>query len=222
MTSSDDYLPLSGIQHFVFCRRQWALIHVEQQWQENLLTAEGRIQHKAAHDEARVETRGDLIVSRGMRVLSHTLKLQGACDVVEFHRSASGIPLKGRNGLWQPFPIEYKHGKKGIGTQADALQLCCQAICLEEMLLCQIPRGALFYQETRKREEIDLNDALRTQAYAMADEMNAYFSRGFTPKVKPKAGCRSCSLKEVCLPQLLSKADVAAYVHRTMEEVSAP
>lgn len=222
MTSSDDYLPLSGIQHFVFCRRQWALIHVEQQWQENLLTAEGRIQHKAAHDEARVETRGDLIVSRGMRVLSHTLKLQGVCDVVEFRRSEAGVPLKGREGLWQPYPVEYKHGRKGVGTRADALQLCCQAICLEEMLLCQVPRGAVFYHQTRQREEIELDDALRAQAYAMAEEMNACFARGYTPNVKPRTGCRSCSLREACLPQMLAKADVAAYVHRAVEEVRNP
>ncbi len=222
MSNSDDYLPLSGIQHFVFCRRQWALIHVEQQWHENLLTAEGRIQHETAHDEARVETRGDLIISRGMRVLSHTLKLQGACDVVNFHRSPQGITLKGREGLWRPFPIEYKHGNKGIGTQADALQLCCQVICLEEMLLCQVPRGAIFYEETRRREEIVIDEPLRSKAREMASEMNEYFDRGYTPTVKRKAGCKSCSLREICLPQLLQSKSAANYVHEAIKEVQEP
>ena len=214
----EDYLPLSGIQHFSFCRRQWALIHVEQQWRENVLTAEGRIQHEAAHDETRVEKRGGLIISRGMRVLSHSLQLQGACDVVEFHRGSKGIPQKGREGLWQPFPVEYKHGKKGISTVADALQLCCQAICLEEMLLCDVPTGAIFYQETHRREEIALDEALRTQAGEMAAEMNEFFRRGYTPKVRRKAGCKSCSMKEECLPQLLQSSDVAMYIHSAVEE----
>lgn len=218
MNNSDEYLPLSGIQHFSFCRRRWALIHVEQQWRENVLTAEGRIQHEAAHDETRVEKRGGLIISRGMRVLSHNLKLQGACDVVEFHQGDTGIPLKGREGLWQPFPVEYKHGKKGISTQADSLQLCCQAICLEEMLLCNVPTGAVFYQETHRREEIALDEALREQAREMAAEMNEYFVRGYTPKVRRKAGCKSCSLKEECLPQLLQSSDAAMYIHSAVEE----
>ena len=218
MSNSDEYLPLSGIQHFCFCRRQWALIHVEQQWHENVLTAEGRIQHEAAHDEERMEKRGGLIVSRGMRVLSHSLKLQGACDIVEFHLKDQGVPLKGREGLWQPFPIEYKHGKQGISTQADALQLCCQAICLEEMLLCEVPAGAIFYQETRRREEIPLDESLRAQAREMAAEMNEYFRRGYTPKVRRMAGCKSCSLKEECLPQLLQSSDVAGYIHSAVEE----
>jgi len=219
MNSSDDYLPLSGIQHFTFCRRRWALIHIEQQWHENVLTAEGRIQHEAAHDESRMEKRGGLIISRGMRVLSHSLKLQGACDVVEFHLSEAGIPLKGREGLWQPFPVEYKHGKKGISTEADALQLCCQAICLEEMLLCEVPGGALFYHETHRREEIVFDKALRSRVKEMADEMNEYFRRGYTPRVRRKTGCKSCSMKEVCLPQLLQAGDVAGYIHSAVEEV---
>ena len=222
MSSSDDYLPLSGIQHFAFCRRQWALIHIEQLWQENLLTAEGRIQHETAHDESRVESRGDLVISRGMRVMSHSLRLQGACDVVEFRRGAQGVPLKGREGLWQPFPVEYKHGSRGIGTQADQLQLCCQAICLEEMLLCDVPQGAIFYQQTRRREVIQIDAALREQARAMADEMNAYFVRGYTPKVRRKSGCKSCSLYDLCLPQLLQRVPVNAYVRQALEEVSSP
>lgn len=220
VNANDDYLPLSGIQHFCFCRRQWALIHVEQQWQENVLTAEGRIQHENTHDETRVESRGSLVISRGMRVISYQLKLQGACDTVEFHQSETGIPLQGRKGLWQPYPVEYKHGRKGISTRSDTLQLCAQAMALEEMLLCDIPFGALFYQTTRRREEISLDAPLRQEVRQMAEEMNHYFTRGYTPKGKPKTGCKSCSLRDVCLPTLIKASSAAAYLRQAIQDIS--
>lgn len=221
MTPSDDYLPLSGLQHFSFCRRRWALIHLEQQWEENVLTAQGRIEHENTHDETRVESRGRLQISRGMRVLSHSLRLQGSCDTVEFHQGDTGIPLPGKPGLWQPFPVEYKHGRPGISLTSDSLQLCAQAICLEEMLACDIPRGALFYHSTRRREEVHFDDALRDQVRAMAAEMNQAFARGHTPRVKPKAGCKSCSLKDVCLPKLMETRSAQAYVHQAVAEAQA-
>lgn len=122
----DSFLQLSGLQHFVFCRRQWALIHVEQQWAENYRTVDGDIMHRNAHDSG-VESRGDLLIVRGMRVFSNTLGISGTCDVVEFHRNSNGILLHGRDGRWQPFPVEYKRGKPKE-HQADELQLCAQAI----------------------------------------------------------------------------------------------
>lgn len=216
----DEYLPLSGIQHFVFCRRQWALIHIEQQWQENVLTAEGRIQHEKAHDAYSSESRGNLIISRGMRVVSHCLRLQGACDVVEFHRDEQGVELHGREGRWVPFPVEYKHGQVGIGTQADQMQLCCQAMCLEEMLLCPVPQGALFYEETRRREPIVFTDALKESVRAAAAEMNELFERGHTPQVKRRAGCKRCSMKEACLPQLLQKPSVSGFIRNMVREAA--
>ncbi len=139
--------------------------------------------------------------------------------MVEFHRGETGTPLKGREGLWQPYPVEYKHGKKGISTAADALQLCCQAMCLEEMLLCDVPTGCIFYHETRRREEIAIDSALREQALAMSKQMNEYFRRGHTPRVKKHAGCNRCSMKEICLPKLQKTNDVAAYIHNAVEEV---
>ncbi len=219
MSSFDDYLPLSGIQHYAFCRRQWALIHVEQQWQDNRLTVEGRIQHETVHDESRTETRGDTVTIRGMRIVSHALKLQGACDAVEFHRDKNGVSLAGREGLWLPFPIEYKHGRAGGATPADSLQLCCQAICLEEMLLCSIPGGALFYQETRRREPVAFDQALRARAQSAADDMNAMFMRGHTPSVKQRPVCKSCSLRDLCLPQMLEKSSTADYIRQTLGEM---
>ena len=137
----EDFLQLSGLQHFKFCRRQWALIHIENQWAENLRTTDGAILHERAHDGNFAESRGDLLVTRDMRVFSPTLGVSGACDVLEFRRGSTGIPLKGRDGLWQPYPVEYKRGRPKEDS-CDELQLCGQAICLEEMLCCEIPAGA--------------------------------------------------------------------------------
>lgn len=110
MDAPDDYLQMSGIQHFAFCRRQWALIHLEQQWAENLRTTEGQLNHARCHDDTRTERRGDLLITRGMRVTSHRLRMSGNCDVVEFRACADGIPLQSTPGRWQPYPVEYKHG----------------------------------------------------------------------------------------------------------------
>ena len=156
----EDFLQLSGLQHFKFCRRQWALIHVEKQWAENCRTTDGAIMHENAHDGSFTESRGDLVITRDMRVFSRTLGVSGACDVLEFRRGETGIPLKGREGLWQPYPVEYKRGKPKEGTE-DTLQLCGQAMCLEEMLCCEIPRGALYYGEPRRRTEVDFTPELR-------------------------------------------------------------
>ena len=133
----DDYRMISEIQHFAFCRRQWALIHLEQQWAENLLTTEGMLMHKRVHDENLSELRKDKLVIRGMRVVSHVLGCSGICDAVEFIRSEDGISLRGREGRWLVRPVEYKRGKPKKG-QEDELQLCAQAMCLEEMLCCKI------------------------------------------------------------------------------------
>ena len=126
MCNQDFFLPLSGIQHFAFCRRQWALIHIENLWAENVRTVEGNILHERAHDEAFTELRGDILTVRGLRIASQPLELNGVCDVVEFHRDPNGIPLHGREGRWQPYPVEYKRGKPKE-DDCDQLQLCAQA-----------------------------------------------------------------------------------------------
>lgn len=145
----EDFLQLSGLQHFAFCRRQWALIHIEQQWAENFRTVDGDLFHDNAHDGRFRESRGDLLVTRGVSVYSVRLGISGQCDVLEYHRSTSGIPLAGKSGLWQPFPVEYKRGEPKE-SDIDRLQLCAQAMCLEDMLCCDIPNGALFYGQTRR------------------------------------------------------------------------
>ena len=181
MGGADDWLPLSGIQHFCFCRRQWALIHLEQQWAENRRTVEGQLDHARCHDANQTERRGGLLITRGMQVVSRRLGLSGNCDVVEFRADPEGIPLQSTEGFWKPMPVEYKHGR-AKASDADRLQLCAQAIALEEMLVCGIPEGALFYEETRRREVVPLTEELRQTTQKMADEMHAYFARGYTPK----------------------------------------
>jgi len=214
----DDYLLMSGIQHFSFCRRQWALIHIEQQWEENVLTAEGRIDHTVCHDEKRTERRGNIITFRGYRVVSHELEVVGTCDVVEFiYDEQEGIPLARYDGLWLPRPVEYKHGHAKT-IDADRLQLCAQAMALEEMLQCHIPEGFLFYEETHRRERVEIDDVLRQTTRNIVKEMNDLFRRGYTPKVKTGTFCKSCSLQNLCLPKLNRKMNVRDYITSHLED----
>lgn len=215
----EDFLLLSGLQHFSFCRRQWALIHLEGLWAENILTAQGQLLHKNAHQEGFAEKRRDLLVTRGLRVFSRALGITGSCDIVEFHRSPQGVPLAGREGRWLPVPVEYKRGH-AKENPADRLQLCAQGLCLEEMLACPVPAGCLFYGETRRREEVPFTDSLREEVAAMLLEMHQYAKRGYTPKVKPGKSCKSCSLRELCLPGLPGRIPPAEYIRRHLEEVA--
>lgn len=213
----DDFLQLSGLQHFKFCRRQWALIHIENQWAENLRTVDGAILHQNAHNGAFTESRGDLLIARDMRVFSRTLGVSGACDVLEFHRGSAGIPLREREGMWQPYPVEYKRGAPKEHT-ADELQLCGQAMCLEEMLCCDIPQGALYYGEIRRRSEVMFTPELRQEVRALLAEMHNLYAQGKTPKVKPTKACGACSLKELCLPKLVRSKSVSSYLRHAMED----
>ena len=215
--SEEEYLQLAGLQHFVFCRRQWALIHLEAQWQENLRTVEGALLHRRAHDVSLRERRGSLLILRGLPVQSRELGLSGQCDVVEFRAASGGISLRGEEGLWTPFPVEYKRGKPKEHA-ADELQLCAQAMCLEEMLCCSIPSGALFYGEPKRRTPVEFSPELRQTVREMAAEMHAYAARGYTPKAKPSKSCNACSLKERCLPQLVRRGSVGGYLKNAMEE----
>lgn len=215
--TQDDLLPLSGIQHFLFCRRQWALIHVERQWKENALTAEGRIMHKRVDDPFFAETRNGVVTARSVPVASYRLGLSGICDVVEFTSSSDGVKLPNRDGFYLPSPIEYKRGKEKH-DRSDETQLCAQAMCLEEMLSTNISRGFLYYGQIRHRVEVELTPELRTLVQDMSAEMHNYFSRGYTPKVKTHKGCRSCSLADVCLPVLQEKVIAASkYIRHQIE-----
>lgn len=213
----DDFLMLSGIQHFAFCRRQWALIHVEQQWQENLRTIEGAILHEKTHDSLGYEKRKDIIISRGMSVFSRSLGVYGVCDVVEFKKSVKGIKLFDRDYLYLPTPIEYKRGKPKENN-ADALQLCAQAICLEEMLLCDIKEGFLFYGETKHRHIVVFDCGIRKEVRDAFEEMHSMYERRHTPKVKITKACNACSLKDICIPKLCKNLSVNTYISKRLEE----
>ncbi|MCI8853186.1 MAG: CRISPR-associated protein Cas4 [Lachnospiraceae bacterium] len=214
----EDYLMLSGIQHFTFCRRQWALIHVEQQWNENLRTVEGAIFHKKAHDGYSAEKRKDVIISRGMAVFSPTLGVSGVCDIVEFHRDDKrGVPLHGREGRYMVYPVEYKKGQPKE-DEADVLQLAAQAMCLEEMLECEIAKGYLYYGEIRRRIEVQMEETLRQQVRDSFEEMHRYYERKYTPKVKRTKACNACSLKDLCVPRLLKNPSAKEYISKRIEE----
>lgn len=215
--AEDDYLMLSGIQHFKFCRRQWALIHIEQQWAENEHTVIGELMHKKAHDPYLTEKRKDVILARALPIHSRELGVSGECDVVEFRKCEDGIKLQGHRGLYSVYPIEYKKGKPKY-TEEDVLQLAAQAMCLEEMFSTEIPEGALFYGETRRREAISVTEELRDEVRDMFREMHQYYARGYTPKAKYSKVCQSCSLKEICLPKISRSGSVKEYISRKLME----
>ncbi|MEG1930825.1 MAG: CRISPR-associated protein Cas4 [Anaerovorax sp.] len=213
----EDFLQLAGIQHFAFCRRQWALIHIEQQWQENVRTIEGAHLHEKAHDMLVKEKRGDVIVSRGMAVFSKSLGINGVCDVVELHKNSKGITIFGRGGLYLPVPVEYKRGKPKE-SDIDILQLTAQAMCLEEMLLCDISCGYLFYDEVKRRTKVEFSQTYREGVASICDEMHKLYDRRHTPKVKPGKHCKACSLSELCLPKLCTNLSVSDYIERNLAE----
>ena len=215
--AESDYLMLSGLQHFEFCRRQWALIHIEQQWEENFRTTSGELMHKKAHEETSVEKRGNLIIMRGLRIASSQLGLSGQCDVVEFHRCSLGIEIHGYEGRWLPVPVEYKRGTEKEGRE-DEIQLCAQALCLEEMFLTEIPKGYLYYGETRRRTEVGFTEELRIYVKEIAWQMHDMYTRGTTPKVKTSRKCKSCSLKEICIPKLNKPLSVKGYIDSMIGE----
>lgn len=215
--SEDDYLMLSGIQHYAFCRRQWALIHIEQQWQENERTVEGELLHKRAHDAYFTEKRKDVIISRGLPVHSRTMGVSGICDIVEFCRAEDGIPLFGHRGLYSVYPVEYKKGAPK-DSEIDILQLTAQAMCLEEMLSAKIQEGAIFYGETRRRDKIIFNDTLRDTVRNDFEEMHGLFERRYTPKVKWSKSCGACSLKDICMPRLGKAPSVRDYISKILSE----
>ncbi|GFH92294.1 hypothetical protein IMSAGC002_03564 [Lachnospiraceae bacterium] len=216
MYAEEDYLMLSGIQHFAFCARQWAMIHIEQQWAENYRTTAGELMHKKAHDGGSFEKRGNLLIVRGMRISSHQLGLSGQCDVVEFHQDENGVSLFGYDGTWTPVPVEYKHGIPKENN-ADELQLCAQAICLEEMLQTDILSGYLYYGERRHRSYVEFTDSLRNEVKKAVKEMHELFQRGYTPNVRPSKQCRACSLKDLCVPKLQKGMKVRAYIEQSIK-----
>jgi len=205
MYSEDDLIQLSALQHLVFCERQCALIHIEQLWTENLFTAEGRIMHNKV-DTANCESRGNVRIEYSVPIRSLRLGLIGKADVVEFHRKD--------DGMWMPFPVEYKRGKPKI-DDCDKVQLCAQAICLEEMLNVEIKAGAIFYGRTRRREDVVFDEKLRLETEDAAKKVHALIESGMTPKADYSKKCKKCSLYEQCMPKISSK--VSNYLMKAVE-----
>lgn len=209
--SDDELLALSGVQHFAFCPRQWALIHVEQQWAENERTVDGRNVHDRCHDASIRERRGDNLIVRGLYVVSRELGLSGICDVVEFHADADGAELTGESKRYQPVPVEYKRGRRKPGDE-DRVQLCAQAVALEEMFCCDVETGYLYYDSERRREEVAISDELREETKEASERMHVMFRRGVTPRAKERPCCKRCSLVDICVPSIEHTKTVDDYV----------
>lgn len=215
--NEDDYLLLSGIQHFQFCKRQWALIHIEQQWKENVRTIEGEHLHRNADQPFTREKRGDKLIVRSMPVRSENLRISGICDVVEFIRNDNGVEISGAEGKYVAYPVEYKRGKPKLNDE-DILQLAAQSICLEEMLLCDVDTGYVFYNEIKHRVEVQLTTEIKNKVKLVISEMQDYYKRRYTPKVKTGPFCKSCSLQNICLPGLMNKRTVKSYIEGKIKE----
>lgn len=199
---SENALPLSGLQHLAFCPRQWALIHLEQAWAENRLTSEGRLLHENA-DLPGQSRRHDLHTVRGLPLACRRLALTGRADVVEFRP--------------EPFPVEYKRGRRKP-DDCDLVQLCAQALCLEEMLDQPVPRGAIFYGEPRRRLAVEFSPQLRARTETLATEMHRLYQSRETPPAKPGAYCQNCSLINICLPNATAESTIQTRWNRLQRQ----
>lgn len=223
MYAEDALLPISALQHLAFCERQWALIHLEQQWAENLLTAEGRVMHERTHGEES-ESQGNLRIVRGLRVRSLRYGLVGVADTVEFVRLSEdptrpGVRLPNRRGRWQPKLVEYKRGRPKPDN-CDLVQLCAQTFCLEEMLSTSIPAGAIFYGRPRRRLEVAIDADLRRNTEALCERLHRLHQAAVTPPAVYEKKCRSCSLRDACQPEATASASAAGvYLDRCLREI---
>ena len=216
--SDDDMLMLSGIQHYMFCPRQWALIHVEQLWDDNRLTVEGEILHERVDDPFYREKNGGKVTLRSVHIASHELGFYGITDAVELIPAAEGgIAIDRHPGRWNLFPVEYKRGKKKT-DERDEVQLAAQAMSLEEMYGVDIPQAALFYHETMQREVVEIDEDLRRLTRECARAMHQLFEQKVTPAAEYKPACRKCSLNDICLPALSRRQEVRTYLKRNLYE----
>lgn len=212
----EDYLHISSIQHFIFCKRQWAILYLEDQWQENFLTAEGRVIHEKAHDNSIKESRKDYFLIRSMPIKSHTYKLTGECDIVEFNKDENGINIKGKKDKYLIYPVEYKRGniKK---DESDKMQLLAQCLSLEEMFVTEVRSGAIYYNKIRKREKFEFTKEDIKNFESIVEEMHRIYKQKKNPKVRISEKCRSCSVNEICMPNLSNKEDVVTYINRRLD-----
>ena len=210
MDPESDLVPLSALQHYLFCPRQCALIHVEQIWVESGLTAEGRVLHERV-DAGGAEKRRDVKRVLGLPIRCLRLGLVGKADVVEFQRRA--------DGRWIPYPVEHKRGRRKE-EDWDRVQLCAQALCLEEMLGVSVPEGALFYGKEQRREVVEIGDELRRKTEEVAAAVQRLLADGRTPPPAYAPKCDNCSLVGICLPRAVGGRGnrVARYLASVTEE----
>ena len=223
MYDEDDMLMLSGIQHFVFCPRQWALIHIGQQWDENRLTAEGRLIHKNVDNPSYRQKNGDVVTLRSVPISSKVLGLYGYSDAIELMSSENDLNCivhPKYSGYWKPCPVEYKRGCAKPDAR-DKVQLAAQVICIEEQYGIIIETAFLYYAETNRREAVPIDVELRTLTQRCADEMHEIFKSGVIPKAEKKHGCANCSLFDVCMPSLESRPKVNHYLKKYLYEETA-
>jgi CRISPR-associated exonuclease Cas4 len=216
MYSEDELLPLSGLQHLAFCERRWALVHLEQQWEENVFTAEGALLHEKAHSAA-IESRPGALIRRTLPLHCYRLGLSGQADIVEFlpcDAGQQGIAFPRRRGSWRPFPVEYKRSRDKAGSEAYRVQLCAQALCLEEMLAVEVPAGAVFDGKSKRRTEVVFGAELRGQVERLAARMHQIERSRRTPRAVYEKKCDSCSMEPVCLPTATESASAAEYLRR--------
>jgi CRISPR-associated exonuclease Cas4 len=219
MYTEEDLLPLSGLQHLAFCERRWALIHLEQQWEENLFTAEGKLLHEKAHS-AEIESRPEVLVRRTLPLRSFRLGISGQADIVEFlpcEASEPGVSMPRRKGLWKPYPVEYKRTRDKHGSVAYRIQLCAQALCLEEMLQVPVPAGAVFDGKAKHREEVIFGEAFCQEVEHFAARMHQILDSRNTPQAVYSKRCESCSLKPACLPETVESACASRYLIRAID-----
>jgi len=219
MYAEDKLLPISALQHILFCERRAALVHIERVWIENIFTAEGRNLHKKADDPG-VETRGTIRIVRGLQIQSLRLGLVGKMDVVEFHKVATeGIRLSGIDGLWNPHPVEYKRGELRE-EKGYMIQLCAQALCLEEMLKVKVVEGYIFYGKSRRRLAVEFSDKLRLATEMAASKLHSLIDKEVTPKAQYSKKCENCSLMNVCMPRITEgKKSVGKYMDRLLADI---
>jgi CRISPR-associated exonuclease Cas4 len=223
MYDEDDWQPISALQHLAFCPRQWGLIHLEGQWADNRSTAEGNLLHRRAH-EPQDEGRPGLRVARRLHLHCRRLGLSGIADVVEFHRlegeGQNGAALSGQSGHWRPFPVEYKRGAPKPENW-DHVQLCAQALCLEEMLSAPVPAGAIFYGRPRRRQAVAFDACLREQTEDLVARLHQLAAQSRTPPPRYGPHCKLCSLEGVCLPKLAIGDRAAGYLLREIASALA-
>ena len=220
MYTEEEMLMLSGIQHFMFCPRQWALIHIEQQWADNKLTTEGNILHQNVDNPFYRQKNGDVITLRSLHIASKELGLYGITDAVELLSSDSeedAITHPRYKGYWKPYPVEYKRGHSKP-DERDEVQLAAQVMSLEEMYGIHIPYGALYYHEDRHREVIAITEALRDTTRECSKQMHTIFKSGTMPQAVPARHCRHCSLKDICMPEMAECPKVSTYLNRNLYE----